>query len=107
MLTDGGNQAPNFEMYFIIGVDDNAEAEEANKLEQEHSKFNDIIQISAAETFFSFGTQGTIIQHITLKRTQRCCDFRKIQKLKKFEKKNRKIKKFRFWDFFLFLFRFL
>ena len=58
MLTDGGNQAPNFEMYFIIGTDENADEEDLNKLNQEYSKFNDIIQISAAETFFSFATQG-------------------------------------------------
>ena len=58
MLTDGGNQAPNFEMYFLIGQDENAEDEELNKLNQEDSKFNDIIQISADETFFSFATQG-------------------------------------------------
>ena len=58
MLTDGGNQAPNFEMYFLIGQDENAEDEELNKRNQEDSKFNDIIQISADETFFSFATQG-------------------------------------------------
>ena len=57
MLTDGGNQALNFEMYFLIGQDENAEDEELNKLNQEDSKFNDIIQISADETFFS-STQG-------------------------------------------------
>ena len=62
MLTDGGNQAPNFEMYFIIGTDENADEEDLNKLNQEYSKFNDIIQISAAETFFSFATQGIIFK---------------------------------------------
>ena len=60
MLTDGGNQAPNFEMYFIIGTDENADEDDLNKLNQEYSKFNDIIQISAAETFFSYTTQGII-----------------------------------------------
>ena len=67
MLTDGGNQAPNFEMYFLVGQDENAEQEDLNKLNQEYSKFNDIIQISADETFFSYATQGLHFNHLSKK----------------------------------------
>ena len=72
MLTDGGNQAPNFEMYFLVGQDDNADEDDLNRLNQEYSKFNDIIQISADETFFSFATQGMHFHHLALESSVKC-----------------------------------
>ena len=72
MLTDGGNQAPNFEMYFLIGQDENADEDDLNRLNQEYSKFNDIIQISADETFFSFATQGMHFRDLALESNVKC-----------------------------------
>ena len=57
MLSEGGNLAPNFEIYFLIGTDPTVGDDAKSELESEQSKFNDVIQISASELNFAFATQ--------------------------------------------------
>ena len=57
LLSEGGNLAPNFEIYFLIGTDPTVDDDARSELESEQSKFNDVIQISANEQNFSFATQ--------------------------------------------------
>ena len=55
--SEGGNMAPMFEIYFLIGSDKSASEEELMELSSEMGKFNDVVQISSDELNFSFSTQ--------------------------------------------------